>query len=509
MSLLKKTNLVSMTSVAVLTTVIAVGCSNQQADPAATTPANTGPLELSIAMPQVGEIPAKGNEVELAIEKYTNSKLNIQWIPLANYDEKINVMIASNELPKILKVNYTPVIRSDIQQNMFWEVGPLLNNYKNLKVQNPQYYANIMVDGKLYGVPNYREIGRSAIVYRKDWLDKLGLKTPKTLDDWYNVAKAITLNDPDGNSKNDTYGFVLDKKYNINLNATSILTRMAVSQGGVNTWGVDSSGKFTPEFMTQPFMDTMKLFKRMYAEKLINQDFTSLESADGDNQFEKGRVGIKVNGSATNAANIQDRLKKVVPTAELDIVNWEGTAGPRVAGQPGNNGLLVFPKSSVKNEAELKRILTFLDQLLDEPMSTLQKRGIEGKHFKRNSDGTVEWLDLTAFNREVKPYRDDLVNFETYNVPQLKDTPLAMKGYQMEPAGLKFSIPNPALTLNSTTYNDHGAELDQMIQDAETKYIIGKIDDAGFQSEVDRWLKAGGDKVIKEFQDSYAALNKK
>ena len=42
---------------------------------------------------------------------------------------------------------------------------------------------------------------------RQDWLDKLGLTVPKTVDDVYKVAYAFTYNDPDGNGKNDTIGY--------------------------------------------------------------------------------------------------------------------------------------------------------------------------------------------------------------------------------------------------------------------------------------------------------------
>jgi putative aldouronate transport system substrate-binding protein len=471
---------------------------------------DTTPMEVTMVLNQVGDIPAKGNTIEQAIEKYTNTKLNIQWVPNSTYDEKINIMIASNEMPKIMKVNYVPTIINSLQADQFWEIGPYLKDYKNLTAQNPQYYENIKVDGKLYGIPNYREIARPAIVYRKDLMDAMGLKMPKTLDEWYNVVKTLTLNDPDKNGKNDTYGFMLDKKYNDPPgNAGSVLTRFAVTQGGVNKWGMDSSGKLTPEFVTPQFVDTLKLFKRLYDEKLINQDFPGLDSTEMDKQYESGRAVIKINGVATNAANIQDRLSKIVPTAQLDISNWEGPQGPKIAAQAGNNGMLIFPKSAVKNEAELKKMLTFLDKLLDEPMSTLQKRGIEGTHYKKAADGFVEWTDLAAFNREVKPYRDDLLNFETYKVPPLKDTQLAMKGYKMEPDGLQYAVHNPVLTLTSATFSERGKELDQAILDAETKYIVGKIDDAGWKAAVDSWHKSGGDTMIKEYEASYAKNKKK
>jgi putative aldouronate transport system substrate-binding protein len=392
--------------------------------------------------------------------------------------------------------------RSTIQAGQFWEITPYLKDYKNLSAQNPQYFENIKVDGKLYGIPRFSEMGRPAIIYRKDWFDAMGLKPPKTLDDWYNAVKAITLNDPDKNGKNDTYGLMLDKKFNTGAN--SILTKMAVTQGGVNRWGVDSNGKLTPEFLTPQFMDVLKLFRRLYSEKLINQDFPAFDSTEMDKQIEAGRVGIKINGVATNASNMFDRMVKTIPTLQLDITHWEGTQGPRIAAQAGNNGLFVFPKSSVKTEAELKKLITFMDKMMDKDMSALMLRGIEGVHYKKTDDGLTQWLDLTAFNREVKPYRDNLPNFQNYNVEPLKDTPLAMKGYQMEPEGLKYAVHNPILTVTSKIYSERGSELDLMMSDAQTNYIIGKLDDAAYQAEIDKWRKAGGDNMIKELESGLA-----
>ncbi|UUZ90447.1 extracellular solute-binding protein [Paenibacillus sp. P25] len=167
-----------------------------------------------MALRQTGDIPAAGNDVEQVIEKYTNIKLKIQWIPQAAFNDKINIMIASNDMPKIMKVNYVPAVINAIKADVFWEVGPYLKDYKNLAAQNPQYYDNIQVDGKVYGIPNYRDIGRAAVVYRKDWFDAMGLKLPTTMDEWYTVLKALATGDPDKNGKNDTYGTALFKGYN-------------------------------------------------------------------------------------------------------------------------------------------------------------------------------------------------------------------------------------------------------------------------------------------------------
>lgn len=274
---------------------------------------------LSLVVSQIGEIPPKNNEIEKAIEAYTNTDLQIQWIPFSAYDEKVKVMIASGELPKLIKLSYTPTIIATLKAGQFWEIGPYLKDYKHLSAQNKQYYDNIAVGGKIYGVPLFRILGRAAIHYRKDWFDSLSLNLPKTLDDWYDVVRALTMSDPDKNGKNDTYGIILEKRYNQDVSST--LTRFSVSQGGPNKWK-EENGRFTPEFMMEPFYETMELFRRLYQEKLMNQDFAIVDGSETTKLYELGRAGIQVVGG--NAQSWQDKLAKAVPSAVVDVAPMGG-----------------------------------------------------------------------------------------------------------------------------------------------------------------------------------------
>lgn len=462
--------------------------------------AEAKPYDLSIVVNQVGEIPPKGNPIEQALAKYTNTNLEFQWIPTAAYDEKINVMIASGELPKLMKVGYIPTTISAMKEGLFWEIGPYLKDYENLSAQPQSYFDNIQVEGKIYGVPLFRDMGRAVVQYRKDWFDAAGLTVPKTLDDWYNVLKAVAEGDPDKNGEKDTYGLLLDKNYN--QNAASTLTRLSVSQGGPNKWGVDDQGNFTPEFMTDEFFATMKLFKRLYDEKLINQDFSVVDSATNDKAYESGHVALRISGG--NAQTMLTNLIKVVPTAALDVAPMEGPAGIRLPGESGNAGMLVVPKSSVKTEEELRQVLTFLNKLLDKEMVYLLNKGIEGTHYKVEGDFTIP-LDKDKDFKEVKPYRDTLIQRgDNYNMDkQMKESDLFLKNKKLVRENENYVVKNPALVLDSAIFTERGKELEQMITDAETKFIMGKIDEAGWQAEIDKWKKAGGDQLMEEYKAAY------
>jgi putative aldouronate transport system substrate-binding protein len=472
------------------------GSPNEQ--PEASASSQDPPLPLSIVLAQVGDIPEKGNEIERRIESYTHTKLDIEWIPNAAYNDKINVLIASNELPKLLRVEYTPNIIGAIQADLFWELGPYLKDFKNLSEQNVQYYENVSVNGKIYGIPNFRDIGRAAFIYRKDWMDRLGLQQPVTTEDWYRVLKAMAAQDPDGNGKDDTYGMLLYKKYN--EGQASLTTRLAVSLGAPNKWAV-VNGSFIPEFMSREYEDVLRLFRRLYSEKLINPDFAVLDLTEAEKQYDSGRAGIRV-AVSQNAKSQQDRLSKTNASAVIEVEPLQGPQGIRVAGETGNNGFYVIPRSAVKTEGEVRQVLAFLDKMMDPPMAALLLRGIENKHYARIGDLT-EYKDFTAFQREVKPYRDNLPQIEGYHVPPLKDTPLGSKAQQIAEDNTRYSIPNPALNLLSPTYAERGKELDQMIADAQTLFIMGKIDDDGWKAEIERWKMAGGSSIMDEYTKSY------
>ncbi|MFD0679048.1 MULTISPECIES: extracellular solute-binding protein [unclassified Paenibacillus] len=499
-----KTNSLVLLSCSALLTVGAIaGCSNASNSSNPGKASDTAPFEITLT--SYASSAPTGNEISQAIEKYTNTKLNIQWVPTAAYDEKVNVMIASNELPKLLRVRNDPSIRNAIQSGIFWEIGPYLKDYKNLSAQHPDNYSLSTFDEKRYGIPLFKNVGRTSIIYRKDWLDALGMKLPTNIDEWYNMLKAMTLNDPDKNGKNDTYGIVLYKNYNQGL--SNLATRIAVSLGAPTKWE-EQNGKFTPEFMTKVHFEVIKLFKRLYDEKLINQDFASFDEQESRNLFQAGKAGVIVNVS-DNAKKFSEALQKVQPNAVVDVERLNGPAGIRVSGFPdGTSGYYLIPKDSVKTEAELRKVLDFMNKLLDPEMQTLLLRGIEGKHYKKTADNQAEFIDYNLYVKEVQVFADTLLGIEGYSALPLKDSPIGAKGTKLEMEGQKYVVPNPTLTLNSATYTERGRELDLIMEDAQTKFIMGKIDEAGYQAEIAKWQKAGGEQMIKEYEKSFAKFKK-
>jgi putative aldouronate transport system substrate-binding protein len=494
------------TSFLAIGALVLSACSNGYSDRQlqAEEPPKTGetPFEFSLMSPYFTvEPPPQNSEVMKIIEDYTKTKINITWVPSTTYDDKVNANIAANTLPQALLVqnNKSPGTINAIRSGMFWELDPYLKDFPNLNQMNKIVFNNISVDGKIYGLYRYRTLARNGFVFRKDWLDNLNLKEPTTIDELYQVLKAFTFNDPDQNGKQDTIGMSV-------TNGVTPFLIVANLFGAPNGWEV-KDGKLSPDFMTKEFLDSIKFFKKLYDEKIINQDFAVANTQVRYDLVNNGKAGMyfSVLGDAMDK---HANLYKLNPQAQLDVgAVLKGDKGDRVLATSGYSGVFMFPKSSVKTEADLKNILGAFDKMNDKPIANLFQWGIEGKHYKLDNGKPVR-TDENAYNDEVKTIRQlTLYDLNKFAIPGTLSA-LEEKINTLFEVNEKIAVSNPAESLISNTQSEIGADLDKIINDARVKFIMGVIDENGWNQAIESWLKAGGSNVIKEMSEEYAKSKK-
>lgn len=465
------------------------------------------PLTIKMTLNFDGkEVPQKDNEVEKAIEKYTNTNLELTHMASNDFCTKLPVMIASGDLPQVIPSCGAPnqsYLLSAAQGGTFWDITELIKQYKNLSSMPKLVYENVSIDGKLYGIPRFRPLARYTFVYRKDWADALGLQTPKTLDEFYSMLKAFTENDPDKNGKKDTYGIsamIINTAFNPDF---------GLMFGAPNNWG-EKDGKFVKAEETPEYLEGLKFTKRLYDEGLLNKDFASVDRGkfEGD-MLDNGKAGA-MNATTNNVLAFQARLQKQNPNGQIDFFSvLEGPDGKRVQADRGSNGILMFPKASVRTEAELKQLLAFFDKLAEKEMADLLEWGILGKHYELK-DGKPVRTNQEQFDNEVSfPYKWPLRAVPLDNIKTQGDLdPISKKVLQVEKDNEQYAVKDPTMVLVSETWNQKGAELLQILNDAKVKFVMGKIDEAGWQKAVEQYKKAGGDKVAEEYAAAAAKAKK-
>jgi len=445
------------------------------------------------------------NEIIQEIEKLTNVNMNVIWVPDEIGADRLNAALASGKLPEIVTITDIKAssVLNSLRAGMFWEIGPYLNDYPNLKKMNESILTNISFEGKIYGIYRERPLSRQGVVIRKDWLQNLGLPMPKTVEDLYEIAEAFTYNDPDQNGKHDTFG-ITDR----NDLTYGVFKTLSSYMGTPNEWG-ERNGKLVPDFDTEEYMLSMKFMKKLYEEKLINQDFPITSKDQQKELFITGKAGIFI-GNMVDAIDMRDKALKLNFNMEIDITNRikgpDGTEHVWATG--GHGGMFVFPKASVKTEEKLKKILAFMDRMVKDDIATLLEVGIEGVHYQRLKDGSFEIIkeNKGLLERDVKPY-NALRSISSSNYKNESD-PLRVKFDTLTKDNENFLTSNPTEALFSPTFTEKGSELRKMIDDATYKFILGELEEEGFKQEILKWKKRGGEQIIKEFNEEYKKYQK-
>jgi putative aldouronate transport system substrate-binding protein len=466
---------------------------------------------ITIMAPLLGtDAPAPDCELEKALEEKTGYDVDITWVPDSSYSDKVSITLASDEVPDILVVKDKDASTvSNIKKGAFWKLDDFLGDYDNLAKADEAVKLNSSFNGSTYGIYRGRDVIRSCVAIRKDWLNNLGLKEPKTLDEFTDMLKKFTNNDPDKNGKKDTYGMAVPK-WPGGLNTNSPFDQMSIWFGAPNGTSIDGDGKVTPDFMTNQYMNSLDYFKKLYDEGLMNKDFAVMDSKNWDDPFVNGQAGVIVDVQSRALDKLQKKmLDKYGDDGQKGdsyvtmVGNITTSGGDHILPTTGYSGLLVLPKQSVKSEKDVKKVLDFINKMSTEEVTTLLSNGVEGLHytmtdgkFKANTDKTLK-AQLDAYSQLVT---------NTANYPVLKE----LKGNKLEAErneimekGKDKAVFNPTTSLISDVYSKKGAQLQNIMADARIKYIAGQIDKKGYDDAVKLWLSTGGQEYLDELGKLY------
>ncbi|MGO4545235.1 extracellular solute-binding protein [Paenibacillus sp. 2TAB23] len=436
------------------------------------------------------------------IEGLTDVKLDINWVPDGIYTDKMNTALSTNSLKKATFVKHTDYIfvKNAIRSGSFWEIGPYLERFPNLKHLDADILGQAAIDGKIYGLYTERPSSRQGIIIRQDWLDRLKLSEPGTIDELYEVMKQFTKNDPDGNGRPDTVG--LADRNDLIFGAFKTLSSYF---GTPNNWGVAEKG-IVPEFETDAYMDTMDFMKRLYEEKLLNADFAVTSKDMQRDQIIRGSAGVYI-GSMTDIQRLSDEAMQINPEARFTLVNRIlGPEGYRIWSIPNYNGLYLFSKKAIREEKELLAMLGFFDRTMEKDAANLMRYGIEGKHYQMEG-GQVALPEATSQLRvsEVNAlYSLMIADLSNPNVLKVAEKESMWElAERLSADNDKFIVKDPTIGLESKTNDEKSMELYKIISDATYKYMLGQISAEGFYQEVERWKRSGGSQIMSEYTAAY------
>ena len=329
------------------------------------------PVEVSISKVMVtnphlieGQSPEKNIVLDL-IKEDLNIDVKIAWqAEDSEYNNKLSLNIASENLPDIMYITNYLTFRELAENGMLADLTDVYEKYAGdyLKSTYATFEGRnlepLTIDGKLYALSTANiGYGHDILWLRKDWLDKLGLEVPKTMDELKFVLKEFVEKDPGGNGEGNTIGLAVNATkpvagYGNKFGVEPIFH----SVGAYPTqWMKDESGQVYYGSIAPEMKEGLAILRDMYEEGLIDKQFiTRVGSGETDAIIDSGLAGAWFApwwGQSPDIYIKNPEVELVAVNAPLDA---EGKYNHLV---PTPTGELVAVSKDCKNPEALLKII--------------------------------------------------------------------------------------------------------------------------------------------------------
>ncbi|MEK5440327.1 MULTISPECIES: ABC transporter substrate-binding protein [unclassified Fredinandcohnia] len=417
-------------------------------------------------------------EVNKYLKEKINATVDMTQIDWGDWAQKSQVMINSGEQFDIIFTNGTDYVQN-AQKGAFLAIDELLEEEgKELKQAiNPALLEGIKVDGKTYGIPANKEAARQSVyTFNKRLVDKYNfdISNVKTLEDLEPMLKVIKENEP---SITPIATFDAFLRYDYVFNAEM---PFAFPFEG------DTDHVINP-FETDEAMQTLKTMHSYYKAGYLKEDAATSKDSwpmDVENWF------VRMGGFQPYADLLWSRSAKYevvsVPAEQPTTVN-DSVSGSIQA-------ISVTSKNPEKT-------MEFLNLLNTDPyLRNLVDKGIEGVHYKKNENGTIE--DLPA---RIESYNMPSYSLGNHFILDLyKDDPEDKWEKFQEFNDSAVKAPSLGFNFNSDPVRSELASITNISKEFYPALATGSVDPEEYLPKFNKKLKeAGLDKVLEEIQKQF------
>ncbi|MFK7695568.1 hypothetical protein [Paenibacillus sp. HJGM_3] len=427
-------------------------------------------------------VPPREEDVQRQmLEKAVNIDLDMIIPQAGQATTKLNTLIAGGDIPDLIFMKSRADLAQYYDQGIITDLTPYLDQFPELKKRfSKDSWDAMNYNGKTIGVPGYDNVNGivGSLYIRNDWLKKLNLKVPTTPDELFEVMKAFTEKDPDGNGKNDTYGFIGGMNKEGNLQTYGFDTLMWMF--GVNPPSAIEVKDNKPVFLfTDPKMkEALAYINKMMQANVVDPDWVTMNTPDLlDQKFFKGKVGFMVRDARRLEPSDQQKMKEVggeVPDWII-IPPMKGPYGDQILERKtfqGNSWAI----SKKADKEKVLRALAMLEYWFTDkeayPYFAYGLKGIhwdmvDGKPKNKTPDLSKEikdkynWVDHYKANR-----RGDDAEYFSFKNPNVAEAFTNNQKYVAPTLPGNFLTPDPSDTL--------AADRIRFINESLVKFMSGK-----------------------------------
>lgn len=465
------------------------------------------------------------NDVYKSIESVMGIKLTNKYaVPFDAYKQKIKLSMVSKDLPDIFYVDENDLqemIKGDQLEDMkpYYEKYASENLKKIMGFKDSVAFKTVDRGGKYYGIPNVADAmnGVPVLWIRKDWMDSLGLKAPKTADELFVMAKAFGTQDPDKNGKADTYGLALNKE--LDLRFTGIANLLGAYP---SIYTKDSNGKYVFGSVDPKIKDVLTKFNELYKVGAIDPEFATKDMTKVAETLAQGKIGMYVGEFYQPLWPLGDTLKNVKGA------DWIGVPMPGEQFIPQTplhvTGAYVVRKGFAHPEALIVMLNNIAEAGYETKGNAWSDEWVK-LSTKYANNGVNNWLPIMLDRPDANAAK--LIAFK--EVDKTNDTSKLTPNYknlydmiQKAKAGdasvwgwpkVYYEGVESALSYKKSVYNEwfqaptetakmKSASLIKLEKETFINIIVGNKPVSDFDSYVTQWKAQGGDQILKEMSEA-------
>ena len=463
--------------------------------------------------------------------------IDVQFVLATNeqqYAQKANIAITSNDIPEVMKVSSAQLSLMHENDQLMDMTDILEANMSDLVRKTIYSDGGLSLNsatfgGKLYAIPNIGSSLLSAYVLwvRTDWLDKLGLKAPTTMDELLEVARAFVEKDPNGTGANDTYGLAIYK--DIFDGGFSCMEGFFNAFGAYPNIWIKKDDKLAYGSVQPEVKEALQTLQTMYKEHLLDPEFGVKDAGKVSEDISAGKIGMFF-GAFWNAAMIND-AKVANPEMEWQPIAIPSATGSLAKAQIpfGTSSYYAVSKNCKNPEAIVKLLNLQMEKNYGENAEpTVYNVTPDGygtyaytvialeptmKNFEaaKKVTAALETGDTSAMNDEEKGYYDMCV--------LCRDGDYTNSNWHQ----MKMFGPNGSLSVIQEYYDANNIVVDEFFgaatqtmseklstlqkqQLTDFTAIIMGADINTFDTFVSNWNKLGGEKMTEEVNEWYASM---
>lgn len=424
--------------------------------------------------------------------------VDIQFINdgTANYRQKMNTMLASNEPFDALMLmgSYQRIdLTRWASEGLLLPLDEYLPKYAPLLLSSLKEAAweICKYEDKIYAVPFQRYDSTPYMTFlRKDWLDNLGINPAsdlKTIDGWYTMLKRFVTDDPDKNGLDDTFG-IISSDSGYHYTNWSLLDSFGAARAQY------VNGELLPNYLLPEYKEWLKFQNRLYKEKILDPEF--IENGSGK-MWEK--LATKKYGMFYYFWGMQEYLSKGLLRDELAAVppprRADGSEAQYIYSSP-NRHMMALTADCGNVEAVLK----FFNWSCTEEGAVFLFAGLEGKDYDIVNNSIVikperrgknlGWRQLTLGVEQPNVDREPVKSILTQSFGELGMEHLALASKHGGYNELELYCP----VFEELSQYD----FDKLVSEFTDKAITGVIDiDAEWDNYVRNFRRMGGDRKIE------------